>query len=128
MVAIILMVANLSGCGVYMAANQPDKKNTDLFQVGTPRQSLITEFGTPVSSEIKDGKKIEVFRFIDGYSRGSKVGREIFHGAADVVTIGLWEFVATPTEAAFTGDEETYQVSYDDKDCIDSVVHLKTNG
>jgi hypothetical protein len=108
-----------------MAANQPDKKNTDLFHVGTPRQSLVAEFGTPASSEVKDGKKTEVFRFIDGYSRGAKVGREVAHGAADVVTIGLWEVFATPIEASFTGDEDAYQVRYDDKDCVDDVVHLK---
>jgi len=30
-----------SGCSVFMAANQPDKKNVDLFTVGTQRSLLI---------------------------------------------------------------------------------------
>lgn len=115
----------LSGCGVYMAAHQPDAKNVDLFAVGTPRAALVAEFGVPTSSEVRDDRKYEIFKFVNGYSSGAKAGRAVFHGAADVMTLGLWEVVATPTESVFTGDEMAFQVRYDKNDQVDEVVALK---
>ncbi len=75
-----------SGCAVFMAAKQPDKRNVDLFKIGTPRSMLLAEFGMPTVSEIRDGKKHEIYKFIQGYSVGAKAGRAVFHGAADVLT------------------------------------------
>ncbi len=114
----------LSGCSVFMAAKQPDKKNLDLLKVGTPRSTLLAEFGQPISSEVKEGKKCEVFSFVQGYSKGAKIGRAAFHGVADVFTLGLWEVVGTPTELIFDGTKMTYQVTYDDMDCVDNITLL----
>ncbi len=114
-----------SGCSVFMAANQPDKKNVDLFNVGTQRSLLIAEYGAPTVTEERDGKEYEIFKFVQGYSTGAKVGRAVFHGVADVLTIGLWEIVGTPTELVFDGDQMAYEVSYDEEDRIDKVTVLK---
>lgn len=113
------------GCSVFMAAKQPGLKNTDLFKVGTPRSMLLGEFGLPTVAEVRDGKKHEIFKFVQGYSGGAKAGRAFFHGAADVVTLGLWEIVGTPTESVFSGDDMAYDVEYDDKDLVALVVPLK---
>lgn len=67
-----------SGCSVFMAANQPDKKNVDLFNVGTQRSLLIAEYGAPTVTEERDGKEYEIFKFVQGYSTGTKVGRAVF--------------------------------------------------
>lgn len=75
-------------------------------------------------SEERDGKKYEIFKFVQGYSAGAKAGRSIFHGTADFFTLGLWEVIGTPTEGAFDGNEMAYEVSYDEDDKIDSVVLL----
>jgi hypothetical protein len=114
-----------SGCAVFMAAKQPDKKNVELFKIGTPRSMLLAEFGMPTVSEIKDGKKHEIYKFVQGYSAGAKAGRALFHGAADVMTLGLWEIVGTPAEAVFNGDEMAYEVSYDEASRVDEVIALK---
>jgi hypothetical protein len=114
-----------AGCGVYMAAKQPDKKNVDLFKVGTPRGMLLAEFGLPVVAEEREGRKYEIYKFVDGYGAGAKAGRAVFHGAADILTLGLWEIVATPTEGAFSGDEMAFRVRYDKDDRIDEVAALK---
>ncbi|SFO06247.1 hypothetical protein [Nitrosospira briensis] len=114
-----------SGCSVFMAAKQPDKKNVGLFQIGTPRVMLLGEFGAPAMSEIRNGRKYEIFKFVQGYSTGAKAGRALFHGAADVMTLGLWEVVGTPTEAVFSGDEMAFEVSYDQNDRIDQVTTIK---
>ncbi|MGJ0532672.1 hypothetical protein [Methylocystis sp.] len=116
----------LAGCSVYMATKQPDAKNVDLFTVGTSRTLMLAEFGMPAATETKNGRTYEIFKFVNGYSAGAKAGRAVFHGAADVVTLGLWEVVGTPTEGVFfTGDEMVFRVRYDKDDRIDEVVALK---
>ena len=115
----------VSGCSVFMAAKQPEKKDIGLFKVGVSRITLISEFGPPVISEYKDDKKIEIFKFVQGYSTGAKAGRAFFHGAASVVTLGLWELVGTPTEITFNGDEMAYLVKYDENDLVDEVIAIK---
>lgn len=107
-----------NGCSVHKAANQPGKKDINLLAVGTPRENLIAEFGSPINSEIKNGKKVEIYKFVQGYSGGAKAGRAFFHGAADVVTLGLWELVGTPVEGAYTGDEMAFKVTFDENDKV----------
>lgn len=125
-IAVLLAMASIAGgCSPFKAANQPDAKNLSLFKRGTPRDELLAEFGAPITSEVHNGVKQEVFKFVDGYSSGVKAGRAVFHGAADVVTLGLWEIVATPTEGAFSGDERAFQVSYNDADEVKDVIQLK---
>ena len=122
----ISLVIFCSGCSVFMAAKQPDKKNIELFKVGTPRSMLLAEFGLPTASEIReDGKKYEIYSFIQGYSTGAKAGRAVFHGAADVFTLGLWEVIGTPTEGVFDGDKMAFEVRYDSSNKIDQIVALK---
>lgn len=120
-----LLIFAISGCSVFMAAKQPSTKNIDLFKVGTPRNMLLAEFGLPTVSEVRNGKKCEIYKFVQGYSTGAKAGRAVFHGTADVLTLGLWEVIGTPTEGAFSGDEMAYEVSYDENDRIDQVTTLK---
>jgi hypothetical protein len=124
-VIIIWMLAFISGCSVYMAAQQPPKKDIGLFSVGTPRDMLVAEFGMPSVSETKDGRRREIFTFKQGYSTATRAGRAVFHGVADVFTLGLWEVVGTPTELIFQGEEMAFDVGYDENDRIDKVTVLK---
>lgn len=102
------------------------KRTWIFFKVGTHRDLLHAEFGAPITSEIRDdGHKHEIFSFKQGYSTGVKTGRALFHGAADILTIGLWEVVGTPTESVFDGDKMVYSIRYDDKDLVDKVTVLK---
>jgi hypothetical protein len=121
---VVASVLMLQGCSVFMAAKQPGKLNVDLFKVGTHRSMLLAEFGLPIVAEEREGKKYEIFRFVQGYSAGAKAGRAVFHGAADVFTLGLWEIVGTPTEGTFNGQDMAYEVSYDKDSRVDSVVAL----
>lgn len=115
----------IAGCSAFMAAKQPEKRDIDLLQPGTTRAQLISEFGAPVVSEFKDGKRYEIFKFVQGYSTGAKAGRAFFHGAANVVTLGLWELIGTPTEITFSGDEMAFQVKYDDNDVAEEITIIK---
>lgn len=121
----LVWVMAISGCSVFMAAKQPEKKDIDLLQEGVTRTQLISEFGAPVISEYKNGKRFEIFKFVQGYSTGVKAGRAFLHDAANVATLGLWELVGTPTEITFSGDDMAFQVQYDESDVIEEVVIIK---
>ncbi len=117
----------LSGCAVYMAANQPMKKDLNLLKSGVPRDAVLSELGAPISTEEVAGRKVDIFKFTDGYSQGNKTVRAVGHGAMDVLTLGLWEVVGTPTEAIANGREVAVKVTYDEKLKVDQVVYLKKN-
>jgi len=114
-----------SGCAVVMAAKQPSKKEVGLLTPGVPRNLLLAELGQPVATETRAGKRVEVYSFVQGYSKGARVSRSIAHGAADVLTFGLWEAIGTPTEATFDGTRVAYEVTYDASDRVEQVVVLK---
>ena len=125
--SIVFVLILSTGCSVYMAANQPPAKNIDLFKVGTPRSALLAEFGYPTSSEEKNGKKYDIYRFTQGYSGGAKAGRAVAHGIASVLTLGLWEVIGTPVEAINSGDLTAYEVGYGSDDRVDVVISLIQN-
>jgi hypothetical protein len=118
----------LSGCSVYMAAHQPSEKNVDLFKIGTPKSFLVAEFGKPVSTETRGGKKYDIYRFTQGYSGGAKAGRAFAEGVADVFTLGIAEIITTPVESIADGNLVAYEVSYDKNDLVDEVILLTANG
>lgn len=123
--ALLILLLPISGCSVFMAAKQPEKKDVSLLKEGTSRAMLISEFGAPLISEYRDGKRFEIFKFTQGYSTGAKAGRAFLHGAANVVTLGLWELVGTPTEITFSGDDMAFQVRYDENDIVDEIALIK---
>lgn len=122
---VILLLYSSTGCSVFMAAKQPDKKDLSCLTVGTPRNVVMSELGQPQQTDMKEEKRVDYFTFIQGYSKGAKVGRAFFHGAADILTWGLWEVVGTPTEVIFDGTKMACQVTYDQGDKVENVVWLK---
>lgn len=124
---LVIAVSPLCGCSVYMAANQPGEKNLALLSPGTPRNLVVSEFGMPITTETKEGKRHDVIKFTQGYSTGARAARAIVHGAADVFTAGLWEAVGTPVEGTFNGDQMSAEVVYDSSDRVAQVIPL-SNG
>lgn len=122
---VILVGVAGSACSVAMAAKQPSKKDVGLLTPGVPRNLVLAELGQPVATDISRGKRVEVFSFVQGYSKGARISRTIAHGTADVLTLGLWEIAGTPTEAIFDGTRVAYEVTYDASDRIERVVVLK---
>jgi hypothetical protein len=115
----------LSSCAVFMAARQPGRKDVALLNPGTPRNLVIAEFGTPIHGETRDGKRTEIFAFVQGYSKGARVSRAIAHGVADFFTLGLWEIAGTPTEAIFDGKDMVVEVTFDPADQVEKAITLK---
>lgn len=122
--AILCLPFALSSCSVYMASQQPDKKDVSLFKKGTPRSVLLGEFGYPMAQTEHDGKKWDIWRFRQGYSGGAKTGRAVGHATMDVLTLGLWEVAGTPIETAADGNMVSYEIAYDNHGNISDVVLL----
>ena len=121
---IIVALYIFSGCSVYMAAKQPEKKNMTVLSEGTPRGHVIAELGSPIHSEQTSDGKMDIYKFVQGYSKGAKAGRALFHGVADVATLGLWEVIGTPVEGIADGTEVTVEVHYDKDDRVSTVKSL----
>ncbi len=121
----VAVMLSQTGCAVFMAAKQPPKKDLSVLRLGAPRSMLLAELGQPTATETRDGKKVDVFSFTQGYSKPAKAARAVFHGAADVFTLGLWEVVGTPTEAVFDGTKMALEVTYDGNDRVENVVDIR---
>jgi len=114
----------LTGCSIFMAANQPDYKDLSLLAPMTPRKRIVKEFGQPVSSRLVGMNRVDLLSFTQGYSKEAKVGRAFAHGAMDVATGGVWEVAGTPTEVVFSGKKLTYEVTYDRSNRVIKAVHI----
>lgn len=126
--ALSIFFLSLSGYSVYMASQQPDKKDVSLFKKGTPRSVLLGEFGYPITQTKHDGKKWDVWRFNQGYSNGAKTSRALGHATMDVLTLGIWEVVGTPIETAADGDMISYEIGYDNDYVSDVILLSKKSG
>ncbi|MBI1953818.1 MAG: hypothetical protein HYS41_06830 [Candidatus Omnitrophica bacterium] len=120
----LALVLTSAGCAVFMAAKQPPRKDLSVLSYGKPRSLLTAELGPPVLTDMRNGKRVDVFSFRQGYSKVAKGGRALFHGAADIFTLGLWEVIGTPTEMVFDGTKMSFEVTYDENDRVVDVVDL----
>ena len=116
--AAILLIPLLSSCAVVMATKQPSLKDLTVFRPGTERDLVIAQVGPPLSTEKVEGGKKDIYTFVQGYSTGTKAARAVFHGAADVFTLGIWEAIGTPIEGAYNGKKITERVVYDSDDKV----------
>tara|TARA_B100001564_G_scaffold358656_1_gene377941 strand:- start:353 stop:715 length:363 start_codon:yes stop_codon:yes gene_type:complete len=101
-----------------MALSGKKDPNLNLLIVGKERKEIEAEFGEPIKSQTKeDGTNISTYHFEIGNEPST--GRAVAHGAMDVFTLGLWEFVGTTSEH-FIGEEYNAVVSYDNKGVVTS--------
>ena len=120
-IGLFLLAVSASGCAAYKATQQPSKKNLGVLAPGTPRSHVIAELGAPLWSEERDGARVDLFSFKQGYHKATKAGRALVHGAADVATGGLWEVVGIPAEALADGSDVKVEVTYDDRRAVKTV-------
>lgn len=111
---LIFLMINF-GCAAVMASRQPGYTDLNVLRQGTSRGEIIAALGPPITSEKdKNGNLVEHYQFKQGYKTGTKVLRVIFHIAADVVTLFLWEIVGMPIEMTFDGNQTTVTTTYDE--------------
>jgi hypothetical protein len=109
-----------------MAIQQPGRKNLSVLSKGVERPRVIAELGSPLTTEVVDGKKQDVFAFQQGDSGGllaESINRPVFHGLVDVCALGRWEVVGTRMEAALSHRSEVeVRVFYDKDDKVESIL------
>lgn len=116
--AVAALAILTTGCSVYMAATQPGKKDLGVFSAGTPRKVVVAELGAPIDTKQHGPNTVDIYKFTQGYTGVWKGARAIGHGAADVLTLGLWEVVGTPIEGAASGTAMTVEVTYDQNERV----------
>jgi len=117
-IVILVFFTLLAGCSAYLAVNQPPKKDLSILKEGTSREYLLAVFGAPVFSEKRAERRFEIFAFYKGSALGWNESRAVFHVAADVFSLGLWEIVGIPIELIIKGDMLAAKVIYDENDRI----------
>ncbi len=121
----LFLCALLAGCSPVMAARQDDYVHVEDVQPGVGKAVVLSTFGAPLQNYVNHrGESCEIFRFRQGYRGSTKVARAMFHGVADIMTLGLWEVVGTPVEAGFNGENASYEVCYNKENIVVSVAPL----
>ena len=92
-----LIFSFLYGCSVGMALSGKEEPNLGAIQVGSTRGEIELHLGSPVkTTTLPDGKRVDIYEYEIGDEPSP--GRAAFHGAMDVLTIGLWEIVGHDEE------------------------------
>ena len=122
---ILMLTVVAIGCAATQkAASQPKAKDLSVLDPGTSRDLVILELGAPAESRTENGKKIDLFSFVQGYSAKARAARATSHAAGEIVTLGLWGLVGTPIERGFNGTVLGYRVFYDENDNVASSERL----
>ena len=114
----VLLTVNLillSGCSVGMAVSGKENLDTSIVFPGVPRRAVIARLGPPETS-IKDseGNYIDSYVFVKGNE--PSIDRAFAHGALDVLTLGLWEFIGTPVEIVAGAESNSILIIYYDSE------------
>ena len=116
---ILLALCLLQGCSVFMAASGDKEPDLGAFEVGSTRGQVEQQLGSPVSSTtLSNGDREDTYEYVLGNEPSP--GRAFAHGAADVLTLGLWEVVGTPIEAT-TGDTRQVRIVYDSNNLVKAI-------
>lgn len=108
---LIILFCSLSGCSAGMALS--GKKEPDLVYVqkGASRQEIEHQLGRPIESKaLPNGQTENVYE----YEFGNKpsAGKAAGYAILDVLTLGIYEIVNTPIEAA-GGKGYRIKIKYD---------------
>lgn len=121
---LFFLIFSSSGCSVFLAARQPKKKNLAVINGGMSRSVVIAELGQPVVTEDRNGKKVDVFSFQQGYKTWVKVTRAVMHGLLDIGTFFIWEIIGTPIEIVADGEQVKVEVIYGNDNLVEAVNFL----
>ena len=114
----------LAGCSVGMiASRQTFRCDPSIIQPGVDRATIDSTCGQPDEfTNLDSGKTKATYKIDPNAERaGTKVVRGAVNVAADVLTYGLWEFVATPIEAASKDKITNYIVTYGSNQKVETV-------
>ncbi|MBS0271772.1 MAG: hypothetical protein JSR85_03910 [Proteobacteria bacterium] len=123
-VATVLLCGTLlSGCSIFMALNGEKEPDISVVKKGASRTDVEVQLGLPIKeNKLPNGNSTAIYTFEAG--RDSSPGRAMIHGAADILTLGIWEAFASPIEYC-KGDKVTLVITYDKEGHVISAVNTK---
>lgn len=106
-----LLFCSAPGCSVYMAMEGREEPDLVAVEAGATRQTIERQLGQAISTRPRSGGgSYETYHYI--VNDKPSTARAVKHGAMDVVTLGIWEAVATPMEMT-QGETYGLEVEYD---------------
>jgi hypothetical protein len=114
----------LGGCSVAMSSNRTTYKGDPaMIQVGAERQLIESTFGPPnMTASLGEGKTKAIYKIDpDAATAGGRNAAIAGNVVADILTLGLWEIVATPIEISAQDKFTNYIVVYTADQRIESV-------
>ncbi len=121
----LIFLIMLTGCATVTVLKHPGKTNLGVLNAGMSRDNVVTYLGAPISSETENGKRVEIYKFRQGYSGANKATRATLHIVMDALTLFIWELIAWPAEMIFNGEEVTVKVMYDSEMKVEDVTFLR---
>ncbi len=113
----------LSGCSVGMAASGHKEMDTSIVFPGSNRAVIISKLGAPETSrKFKNGKREDSYLIKTGNESSS--GRAWAHAGLDLLSLGIWELVATPYELVQGGESYRLFITYDKEGTVTDVQKL----
>jgi hypothetical protein len=102
----------LHACSVGMAASGHKEQDTSIIFPGSNRAVIMSKLGPPETTRtLEDGKVEDSYLIKEGNETSS--GRAWAHAGLDVLSLGLWEVVATPYELAQGEERARWVITYD---------------
>lgn len=102
----------LGGCAVGMAASGHKAHDTTVLFPGSNRAVVMAKLGAPETSRVLENGNIEDSYLVREGNEASG-GRAWAHAGLDLLTLGLWEVVATPYELAQREEKTRFVITYD---------------
>ena len=103
----------LGGCSTVMEANRPNAVNLAKYTPGEKRSDVVAALGAPESTLKDGGNACDVYELhMKGASTAKKAAVIIGEAGADLLTLGLAEVVAAPSEAVSKGRPHTVLICY----------------
>ena len=123
---VILLSVTLQACSVGMAASGHKEQDTSIIFPGSNRTVIQSKPGPPDTTRtLEDGKIEESYLIKQGNESSS--GRAWAHAGLDVLSLGLWEVIATPYELAQGEDKSRWVITYDAQGNVTSVQKFGPN-
>jgi len=102
----------LSGCSVGMAASGNKEQDTTIIFPGSNRAVIMSKLGPPDTTRTpEDGNTEDTYLIKQGNEASS--GRAWANAGLDLLSLGLWEVVATPYELAQGEEKSRWAITYD---------------
>jgi hypothetical protein len=110
--AVVIVSIALQPCSVGMAASGNKPQDTSIIFPGSNRAVIMSKLGPPDTTRtLDDGNTEDTFLVKQGNEASS--GRAWAFAGLDLLSLGLWEAVATPYELAQTEEKSRWAITYD---------------